>query len=223
MLLGAQEDGRLGVRQLVRELGRGEPRVQRHQDQSRLRAGEEDHDVLGARTGQRRHAVTRDEARVQEAGREPVRALVELPVSRPLVAEVDRDRPGVARARSLIQRPKVKPLASAQELLELADEPLGLLPHEQMATALVDRETSIKNLKIVAESLTPITLQTTATATFKSITRVQGSTTPTSESLTPTGTATILRRHTVEQSIDHTIADYYFYICSNIPGDPRCR
>ncbi len=91
VLVGAQEDGRLGVRQLVRELGRGEARVQRHQDQSRLRAGEEDDDVLGARAGQRRHAVAGDEAGLEETCREPVGALVELPVGRPLVAEVDRD------------------------------------------------------------------------------------------------------------------------------------
>ena len=91
VLVGAQEDGRLRVCQLIRELGRGEARVQRHQDQARLRAGEEDDDVLGARAGQRRDAVAADEPGLQETCREPVGALVELPVGRLLVAEVDRN------------------------------------------------------------------------------------------------------------------------------------
>ena len=99
VLVGAEEDGRLGVGQLIGELGPGEARVQRHQDQSRLRAGEEDDDVLGARAGQRRDAVAGDEAGRQEACREPVGALVELAVGRLLVAEVDRDASRASPAR----------------------------------------------------------------------------------------------------------------------------
>ena len=74
----AEEHRRLRVLELVAELRRREPRVQRHQDQSRLRAGEEDDDVLRARRRQRRDAVARREPGLEQAGRERVGARIEL-------------------------------------------------------------------------------------------------------------------------------------------------
>ena len=115
-LVRAEEDCRLGVCELIGELRPSEPCVQRHQDQACLRAGEEDDDVLGARARQRRHPVARHETGLEEACGEPVGPLVELPVGRLRIAEVDRNAARVVRARSLIQRPNP---ASAQELLEL--------------------------------------------------------------------------------------------------------
>ena len=77
--------------ELVRELRRRQPPVQRQQDQPGLRAGEEDDDVLGARPGQRRDAVAAREPGGEQAGGEPLRALVELAVGRLAAEEVDRD------------------------------------------------------------------------------------------------------------------------------------
>ena len=77
-LVGAEEDGRLGVLELVAELRRGEAGVQRHQDQPRLRAGEEDDDVLGARrrsaSRRGRPARARPRAGRPRAGRSARRA-----------------------------------------------------------------------------------------------------------------------------------------------------
>ena len=94
----ARSDRRLGIGELVGELGVRQPPVQREQDQARLRAREEDDDVLGTGAGERRHAVARHEPVVEQAGGEPLRPLVELAVGRLRAEEVDRDplrgRPG---------------------------------------------------------------------------------------------------------------------------------
>ena len=110
VLVRAEEHRRLGVLELVGELGRREPRVQRHQDQAGLRAGEEDDDVLGARCrsasrhgrrarGRRRAAPPRAVGALRRARRRSSRAPPQSIAT----------RAGVVRARSRIQRPIVSP------------------------------------------------------------------------------------------------------------------
>src|SRR6266542_5804520 len=82
---------RLGVLQLVRELGGGEPPGERRQDQTRLRAGEEDGDVLGGVARQRRDSVATLEAAGEKRRGEALGGGVQLRVGELASEMVDRD------------------------------------------------------------------------------------------------------------------------------------
>src|SRR5512132_643100 len=86
-----EEDRGLGVFELEAELRRREPPIQWQQDETGLRAREEDNHVLRRVTGERGNAVTVAKPAREELSSERIGAAVQLPV-RDLAAEVvDRD------------------------------------------------------------------------------------------------------------------------------------
>ena len=130
VLVGAEQDGRFGVRELVARAparrgacsaasGSGPP-SRRRRRRRRARGSCRSASRRGRR-GRARPPASRPRAG-RSARRAPRRS---SPTPRKSIAT----RAGVVRARSRIQRSSV----SAQELLQLGDEPLRLLPHEEMA------------------------------------------------------------------------------------------
>ena len=89
-----QEQGRVGLFELLGQLPRGEPPRQGNEHESGLRAREEQHHVIRAVTGERGDAVADPVARIDERVGQAGGTILELPVGEHNTSIVDRDALG---------------------------------------------------------------------------------------------------------------------------------
>ena len=131
MLVLDEEERRVGVVELVGDLGRREAPRDRVQDRARLRAGEHQRDVLARVAGQRRDpfAVREPALRARRSARRARRRSSVRPASSIAI------RSGVIRARSRMILSIVCSLMPRNSVDD-PDERVGLLPEEQVPGAV---------------------------------------------------------------------------------------